>query len=357
MTIQIIAEAGVNHNGDMKLAIDLIDAAADAGADVVKFQTFKASQLVTASAEQADYQKVNTQKVESQYEMLKRLELKPEAHLPLIEHCKKRNIEFLSTAFDSESLAFLYKELGMKTLKIPSGEITNAPLVLEHAQTGLQLIVSTGMATMKEIEETLGVIAFGLTQGQEQQVSRKAFADAYRSDVGQAALKKHVSLLHCTTEYPAPEKDIHLKAMHLMDKEFGLPIGYSDHSRGIAVSIGAAALGAKIIEKHFTLDKNMPGPDHKASLEPDELKAMVDGIRQIELAVGNEEKKTQASELSNKTIARKSLVAAIDINVGDTITEQMLTVKRPETGKSPYEYWDMIGSKAEKAYKKDDVII
>jgi N-acetylneuraminate synthase len=352
----IIAEAGVNHNGSKELAIKLIDAAYQAGADIVKFQTFKANKLASIEAIQADYQIVNTKKRESQLQMLSRLELPFPVHQELISHCNKLGIEFLSTAFDSESLRFLVDDLGLKRLKIPSGEITNAPLILEHAQTGCDLILSTGMSTLAEIEHALGVIAFGYTKDINELPNKKAFQEAYGSKQGQKYLKEKVTILHCTTEYPAPMPEINLKAMDTLGNSFELPSGYSDHSEGIAISIAAVARGAVIIEKHFTLDKNMEGPDHKASLEPHELLAMVIAIRQVEVALGVGVKYPSVSEIKNMDIARKSLIAAGDINEGEYFTAENLTIKRPGTGKSPFDYWDVLGTSANKNYKKDELI-
>jgi len=341
----IIAEAGVNHNGDVVLARQLIDAAESAGADAVKFQTFKAENLVLESADKAEYQKNATDKNESQLAMLKRLELSYESHHELINYCLNKNIQFLSTAFDFESLNFLVEELGLKILKISSGEITNGPLLLAHAMTGCDLIVSTGMATLGEIEEALSVIAFGLIKGTSP--SRMAFKDAYISDKGQQLLKEKVTLLHCTTEYPAPLNDINLKAMQSMKKIFSLKTGYSDHSEGITVPIAAAALGACLIEKHFTLDKSLPGPDHKASLEPDELTAMISAVRTVEKIMGSGLKEPQPSEISNRNVARKSLIACKDVSQGEKFTNENLTSIRPGSGRTPMDYWDIIGSKAD----------
>ncbi len=352
----IIAEAGVNHNGSEKLAFELVDAAHKAGADIVKFQTFKASKLVTASAVQADYQIANTQKKESQLAMLSRLELSFEFHLELIEYCNKLGIEFLSTAFDSESLKFLVNDLKLKKLKIPSGDLTNAPLVLEHAQTGCDLIVSTGMATLAEVETALGVIAFGYIAKQTEKPSIQAFENAYYSQLGQKILKEKVTILHCTTEYPAPLQDINLKAMDTIANAFKLPVGYSDHSAGINIPIAAVAREAKIIEKHFTLDQNMEGPDHKASLEPEQLKAMIEGIRSIELALGDGLKGPKPSEIKNKSVARKSLVAEKVINKGTVFTEYNMTIKRPGSGVNPINYWELLGCKAKNDYQVGDLI-
>lgn len=352
----IIAEAGVNHNGDESLAIALIDAAHQAGVDVVKFQTFKAGNLVTQQAKQAAYQTANTGKEESQFAMLSRLELSFDAHLRLIAHCQALGIEFLSTAFDDESLDFLVNKLALQTLKIPSGELTNAPFVLAHARTGCKLIVSTGMATLADVEAALGVIAFGLTAPQDAQPGESAFLAAYASEAGQAALAEKVTLLHCTTEYPAPMIDINLRAMDTLSHAFRLPVGYSDHSKGITIPVAAVARGAYIIEKHFTLDRNMEGPDHKASLEPDELSAMVQGIREVELALGDGIKGPRPSEIKNKEIARKSLVAACDIEPGCVFDASNLAIKRPGDGMSPYAFWQQLGKPARRAYKAGELI-
>ena len=353
----IIAEAGVNHNGDEKLAFELVDAAHQAGADIVKFQTFKAKNLVTEEAKQADYQVTNTQKQESKSAMLSRLELSYDAHHQLVKHCEKLGIEFLSTAFDSESLDFLVNDLGLTRLKLPSGELTNAPLVLEHARTGCDLIVSTGMATLSEIETALGVIAFGYTSDDSATPSVQAFQEAYASDEGQQALKSKVTILHCTTEYPAPMEEINLKAMDTLGRAFDLPAGYSDHSQGITIPIAAVARGAVLIEKHFTLDNKMEGPDHKASLEPQDLTAMVSAIRQVEKALGSRVKTPTVSEVKNKAVARKSLVAARDINEGEVFSPENMTIKRPGDGMSPYRYWDMLERTASKAYRAGELIL
>ncbi|RDL44015.1 N-acetylneuraminate synthase [Marinomonas piezotolerans] len=355
MTV-VIAEAGVNHNGDEKLAFALIDAAKEAGADIVKFQTFKAKNLVTEDAKQAEYQIANTKREESQFAMLSRLELPYKAHHELVNYCNSQGIEFLSTAFDLESLDFLVNDLALKRLKLPSGELTNAPLVLAHARTGCDLIVSTGMASLSEIEAALGIIAFGYTANGSTRPSLQAFQEAYVSDIGQKVLKEKVTILHCTTEYPAPMKEINLRAMDTLGQAFGLLAGYSDHSEGITIPVAAVARGAVLIEKHFTLDKNMEGPDHKASLEPQELKAMVAAIRQVEQALGSRVKKPTVSEVTNKLVARKSLVAAKDITIGELMTEANLTIKRPGSGVSPYLYWDYIGTVSSQNYKAGDLI-
>ena len=352
----IIAEAGVNHNGDPGLAMQLVKAAAEAGADAVKFQTFKAASLVTEKAEKADYQKQTTGGDETQFAMLKRLELSYELHHELIRLANQLDIEFLSTAFDAESLKFLVDDLGLKTLKIPSGEITNAPLVLAHARTGCDLIVSTGMATLSEVEAVLGVIAFGLTAEPDAVPGQDAFVAAYLSTAGQQTLKEKVILLHCTTEYPAPFVDINLRAMDTLASSFGLRVGYSDHSDGLTVPIAATARGACLIEKHFTLDKTLEGPDHKASLAPKELSQMVKAIRHVGQALGNGIKGPQPSELKNRAVARKSLVTTRNIEKGEAFTKDNVGVMRPGNGLSPMGYWGVIGQGASRDYETGEVI-
>ena len=353
-SIFIIAEAGVNHNGNPDMAFRLVDTAVSAGANAVKFQTFKAENLVTRNIAKANYQKQATGAEESQFSMLKRLELSRETHHRLADYCRKKNIELLSTAFDTESLFFLVRELGLKTLKIPSGEITNAPLLLEHARTGCHLIMSTGMAMLGEIEEALGVLAYGLNGGQEP--SRELFQQAYCSEAGQAALKEKVTLLHCTTEYPAPYQDINLKVIPLMHQIFGLNTGYSDHSLGITVPVAAVVMGATLVEKHFTLDKKLPGPDHQASLDPEELHAMVEAIRVAEQVTGTGLKAPTPSEIKNRNVVRKSIVAAQNIAKGEVFSEQNLAIKRAGTGTSPMNYWDLLGTKSKYPYEADEAI-
>lgn len=352
----IIAEAGINHNGDISLALQLIDAAYSAGADAVKFQTFNANKLVTEYAQQANYQLANTKKEESQLNMLKRLELSYESHKKLISYCKNLGIEFMSTAFDNESLKFLVSDLGLRNLKIASGEITNAPLLLQHARTNCNLILSTGMASLSEIENALAVIAFGFLNEKNIKPSINAFHSAYCSPAGQKLLKEKVILLHCTTEYPAPLDDINLKAIDTLSSAFKLPVGYSDHSEGITIPIAAVSKGAIVIEKHFTLDKNMEGPDHKASLEPDELSNMIKAIRAVEKALGNGIKSPQPSEIENKLVARRSIIAARMIKEGQVISADDLVIKRPGTGMSPYSYWDLIDKISKNSYNTGDII-
>lgn len=329
--VLIIAEAGVNHNGDINLAKLLIDRAKEAGADIVKFQTFKAENLVTKSAKMAEYQLQNTQKKESQFEMLKKLEIDESGFIELKKYAESKNIEFLSTGFDLESLKFL-KTLGMKLWKIPSGEITNRPyLEFVGAQKTL-VILSTGMSTMQEIEEAIEVLVDAGTN------------------------REKIIVLHCTTDYPAKFSDVNLMAMRAIGEKFSLAVGYSDHTNGIEVPVAAVALGAVVIEKHFTLDKEMPGPDHKASLNPVELKSMVEGIRHIEEALGSQEKKPTPQELENIKVARKSIVAKRDINIGEVFSEENLTTKRPGTGISPMKINTIYGQKAKRHFVQDEII-
>ena len=353
--VYIIAEAGVNHNGSLELAKHLVDVALESGADAIKFQTFKAEKVVSQSAPKAEYQTQVTDVSESQLEMIKRLELSEHNHKILIDYCNERNIQFLSTPFDLESVDFLSCILNLPKLKLPSGEITNSPLLLKAAQTFKPIILSTGMSTLGEVETALGVIAFGYTQTNELP-SIASFQSAYRSELGQQALKAKVTLLHCVTEYPTPFHEVNLKAMDTLKAAFGLTVGFSDHTLGITIPIAAVARGAMVIEKHFTLDRNLPGPDHQASLEPDELKAMVQAIRQVELAMGSGIKASAPSELKNQSVARKSLVASDNINIGSIFTNENLTTKRPGTGISPMYYWEYLGKKSTKYYKQDEMI-
>jgi N-acetylneuraminate synthase len=350
----VIAEAGVNHNGSIDRALELVDAAADAGADIVKFQTFKARNLVTASARKADYQIANTGDDGGQFEMLRQLELSPVDHHTLLARCAVRGIRFLSTAFDEESLAFL-ATLGMPAVKIPSGDITHAPLLLQAARLGLPLIVSTGMSTLSDIEAALGVIAFALTHDGEPS-GRQQMDAARTTEQAQSALRERVTLLHCVTEYPAPPSAVNLRAMATMASAFGLPVGYSDHTLGNEVSIAAVALGATVIEKHFTLDRRLPGPDHAASLEPGELAGMVSAIRNIEQALGQPLKAPAAVEVGNRAIARRSIVAARPIACGEILNRDALAFKRPGLGLSPLACWDVIGRRASRDYAIDEPI-
>jgi N-acetylneuraminate synthase len=353
--VTIIAEAGVNHNGRLDLALKLVDAAAEAGADVVKFQTFRADQLATRSAGKAEYQTRNTGTSESQLEMLKALELDDRAHLEILDHCRKRGIAFLSTPFDFVSLRLLIDGLKVDRLKIGSGDLTHAPLLLEIGRSGRKLILSTGMATLGEVREALGALAFGYTSKGEP--NKAAFASAFASPAGQAALRDKVVLLHCTSDYPAPDDEINLKAMDTLAATFGLPVGFSDHSRGNAVAIAAVARGAVMIEKHLTLDRTLPGPDHVASIEPGEFAEMVAGIRQVELALGDGNKRPMPSELKTMPIARKSIAARVPIKRGERLTADNLTVKRPGQGIAPIALWELVGRPASRDYDADDLIV
>lgn len=327
----IIAEAGVNHNGSLELAKKLIDVASEAGADAVKFQTFQAKNLVSKNAQKAEYQKQTTDQNESQFEMIKKLELSEAMHHELIAYCQQKNIMFLSTPFDHDSIELLNK-LGLEIFKIPSGEITNLPYLRHIGSLNKQVILSTGMANLGEIETALNV----LTQA--------------------GTAKEKITVLHANTEYPTPMQDVNLKAMQTIGQAFDIAVGYSDHTLGIEVPIAAVALGASVIEKHFTLDKTMEGPDHKASLEPDELKAMVSAIRNIEQALGSSIKQPSPSESKNKPIARKSLVAKTAIKQGETFNAENLCIKRPGHGISPMRWDEIIGTKAQRDYAEDEVI-
>lgn len=350
----IIAEAGVNHNGSLAIAKKLVEVAAEAGADAVKFQTFKADRLVSRMAAKAEYQTRTTDVAESQHEMIRKLELDELAHETLIEHCMVCGIQFLSTPFDLESLDLLSGRFGLPCIKIPSGDITNAPLLLKIAQTGKPVILSTGMSTLGEIEDALGVLAFGYLDNREPSIA--VFRAIYCSAEGQTILQDKVTLLHCTTEYPAPLEDVNLKVMDTLRSAFGLPVGYSDHTEGITVPIAAVARGAVVIEKHFTLDRNLPGPDHKASLEPAELKQMVAAIRIVEQSLGSSRKHPAASELKNMCVARKSLVAAATISAGEPFTVDNLAVKRPGNGLSPMRYWELLNRKTGRDFSADEVV-
>jgi N-acetylneuraminate synthase len=352
--IFVIAEAGVNHNGSLEMARQLIEVAVAAGADAVKFQTFKAEKVISRFAHKAEYQKQTTDPRETQLEMVRNLEMDPVAHEQLFACCRGNKIEFMSTPFDLDSVDLLVR-LGVSRLKIPSGEITNAPLLLRIAQTGLPAIMSTGMSTLGEVEAALGVLAFGYLAWKEKP-SKTGFQRALSEPKGLGILRERITLLHCTTEYPSPFMDVNLRAMDTLAGAFGLPVGYSDHTPGSAIAIAAAALGAVVIEKHFTLDKSLPGPDHRASLEPSELTAMVQGIRHVEMALGSPGKLPTPSELKNREVARKSLVAARNIRKGERFSEDNLTSKRPGNGISPLYYWDWIGRVAEKDFQPDEII-
>jgi len=351
----IIAEAGVNHNGSLKIAKELVRAAKQAGADAVKFQTFKTENLVTKHAKQANYQIENLGEATSQFSMLKKLELTYEEFQELQLFAKEEQIQFLSTAFDFESIDFLVDQLSLPIIKIPSGEVTNTPFLHYVASKGKPMILSTGMATIEEIHEALAFIAYGLARPEEKVVLEDV-VNFYRTTEAKELLLSYVTLLHCTTQYPAPIDSINLKAMNEMENIFQLPIGLSDHSEGIMIPVAAVALGAKVIEKHFTLDKTLEGPDHVSSLNPDELSEMVKKIREIEIALGDGIKTPTETELKNSIAARKSLVAKTAIKAGDVFTIENLTVKRPGGGQAPSRYWTYIGQKAVKSYEEDELI-
>nr|ADI18164.1 sialic acid synthase [uncultured delta proteobacterium HF0200_39N20] len=329
--VLIIAEAGVNHNGSLEIAKKLVDVASEAGADMVKFQTFSSDRLVTKSANKADYQNQTTDASESQYAMLKKLELSREMHEEIIAYCKKSNIGFLSTGFDIQSIDMLV-DLGVEQFKIPSGEITNLPYLRHVGKYGKPVILSTGLANMGEIETALDVLETSGTH------------------------RNQTTVLHCNTEYPTPLDDVNLRAMLTIRDAFGVAVGYSDHTLGIEVPIAAIALGATVIEKHFTLDRTLPGPDHRASLEPDELKAMVNSIRDIAKALGDGIKRPTPSEINNIPIVRKSLVSATAIRAGDCFTEFNLAVKRPGTGISPMRWDEVLGRTAIRDFAPDELI-
>ena len=326
--VLIIAEAGVNHNGSLDMAKKLVDTAKECGADIVKFQTAKLDSLVSKSAHMAEYQKKNLGVEESQKEMLSKLLLDYDEFVELARYCKKAEIQFLSTPFDIESIHFLND---MQDIwKVPSGEITNYPYLVEIGKTGKRVILSTGMAEMEEIQAAIDVLKeYGTTD---------------------------ITILHCTTEYPAPIQDVNLNVMQNMRDFFGYPVGYSDHTQGIEVDLAAVALGATVIEKHFTLNRNLPGPDHKASLEPNELKTMVEGIRKIELALGSSEKRPSEVELKNRLVARKSIVARKAIKAGEELTEKNITTKRPGSGINPMKWNDIVGTKAIRDFEEDELI-
>ena len=328
----IIAEAGVNHNGSLERALRMVDVAAAAGVDFIKFQTFKAEALVSKEAKQAEYQVNNLGgKSDSQYEMLKALELSESDHSDLIDYCQQKGVNFLSTAFDMMSLDYL-DSLNIPFWKIPSGELTNLPYLEKIAKRGKDIVLSTGMADLSEIEAAINVLELGGTD------------------------RSRITVLHCNTEYPTPMCDVNLKAMLTIKDAFKVKIGYSDHTLGIEIPIAAVALGACVIEKHFTLDRTLEGPDHKASLEPNELKSMVQSIRNIEIALGDGLKRPSSSERKNKIAARKSIVANCDIKKGELFTETNLTIKRPGNGISPMLWNDLVGKPADKDYKADDLI-
>jgi N-acetylneuraminate synthase len=355
MSTYVIAEAGVNHNGSMDLARDLVEAAAEAGADAVKFQTFRAEALVSDGTPKADYQMETTDQEESQSDMLRALELSPDQHHTIVEHCAACDIQFLSTPFDAQSARFLVDAFDVPRIKIGSGELTNGPLLLEIARLGRPVILSTGMGTLGEVERALSVLAYGYTNAE----GRPTYLDldrALASEPGRRVLEENVTVLHCVTEYPAPVESANLRVIDTLRQAFGLPVGLSDHTPGIAVPISAVARGATLVEKHFTLDRELPGPDHRASLEPDELQHMVAGIRDAEAALGSASKVPTEPEWKNRDVARKSLVATETIREGKSFTPENLGAKRPGDGISPMQYWKYLGRSSQKRYQPDEQI-
>ncbi|WP_367237604.1 N-acetylneuraminate synthase [Pseudomonas sp. Rh2] len=353
-SVYIIAEAGVNHNGDRDLAFSLVDAAAAAGVDAVKFQTFDAERLASKKAPKAAYQKQSGDESESQLEMLKKLELPKAWHQELQTHARLKGIEFLSTAFDSESLVFL-STLDMPLFKVPSGELTNGPLLWHFAKTGKRLILSTGMATLSEVEQGLAIVAHALEYSHEPQDMDEVWRNWGCQNVRQR-LRGHVTLLHCTSQYPTPSNEVNLRAMDTLATAFGLEVGYSDHTEGCLIPIAAVARGAKVIEKHFTLDRALPGPDHKASLEPNELRQMVADIRSLELALGDGHKSPQVSEWDTRKAARQQVVAARPISAGAVFSREDLTTARSGHGIPPTALWGLVGKHAKRGYGTGETI-
>ncbi|EKE80841.1 sialic acid synthase [Idiomarina xiamenensis 10-D-4] len=352
--VYIIAEAGVNHNGDLHLAEQLIDVAAAAGADAVKFQTFNAEKLAAEQAQQAAYQRQNMQQQVSQRDMLKALELPLAWHQPLQQRAQRLGIDFLSTAFDSDSLQHLLA-LSITRIKVPSGELTNAPLLLAYARSGLPLMVSTGMAFLSEIEQALATLAWGANHSGLPQ-SSEVIWQYWCQPEAQQWVRQQITLLHCTSQYPAPDEAIHLAAMDQLAQAFGCAVGYSDHSAGIAVSVAAAARGARVIEKHFTVDRSLPGPDHQASIEADQLTQMVAMIRQVSSAIGQPRKLPQACEWDTRALARQVLVCAQALSAGQTIDAAHLTTCRSRAGMSPHRLWDLLGRPAQRDYAVGELI-
>lgn len=353
--LYVIAEAGVNHNGDLQRALEMVDAAARAGADAVKFQTFNPTALVTQTAPQADYQIRNQGDSGSQLAMLEGLTLGHEEHHQLKARCEDRGIDFLSSPFDPESARFLIEDMHLGIIKLGSGELTNAPLLLQIACADRDLILSTGMADLEEIREALGVLAFGYLWHDEP--SRRAdFNVVLDDDQAWKILRQKVRLLHCTTEYPCPLDQVNLRAMGTLRDAFGLEVGYSDHTLGIEVSMMAAAHGATVLEKHFTLDRRLPGPDHAASVEPDELAELVTAVRRVERVLGSAEKHRSPAEEKNRDVARKSLVTTRAITCGTPFSHANLGSKRPGLGRSPMDYWDVLATPAERDFLPDEVL-
>jgi N-acetylneuraminate synthase len=356
VSVYVIAEAGVNHNGSLSTAIDMVDVAAASGADAVKFQTFRAKAMIQESAPKAEYQVAATGSSQSQRDMIAALELSADAHVAIAQHCASRGIRFLSTPFDHESLELLTRSLGMSTIKIPSGEVTNLPFILDIGRRAKDVILSTGMCTMDEIETALKVLSFAFDPSTSARLPSRAELATPLTDVERSLLTGRVTVLQCTTEYPAPIDEANLLAMSSIRDAFGVAVGYSDHTLGSTAAITAVALGATMIEKHFTLDKNQAGPDHRASLEPDELRSYVQAIRDVARSLGDGVKKPSTSERKNIAIARKSMVAARRITKGETFSAENLTFKRPGTGRQPAEFFELLGTPASRDYEEDEQI-
>lgn len=355
MTI-IIAEAGVNHNGSIKKAFKLVDAAKKASADIVKFQKFYSEDLASSLAKKANYQKINTNADLSQLKMLSKLELSDDEFVELKYYCDAQKIEFLASAFDHRSLEFLISKLGLKKLKIASGEINNDPFLLHHSKYNCDIILSTGMSNIEEIKHALSVLAYGYLTTSNAIPSKDELEECFNSKEGKTILETKVSLLHCTSEYPTSLESVNLRAMQLIRETFNLNTGYSDHTIGFLTSIAAAAQEAHIIEKHFTIDKNLEGPDHKSSLDPEELRLMCGEIRKIEKILGTKKKIPTSIELENLLLVRKSIIAIREIKIGEKFTENNIGIKRPGTGISPQFFWHFLGKKSKKNYLKDDLI-
>lgn len=351
----IIAEAGVNHNGDLTMALELVDKAAEAGADYVKFQTFTATKLASASAKKANYQTRTTNEAESQLAMLQRLELSVADHESIMARCAKKGVRFLSTPFDLDSLALLTETFALPEIKLGSGELTNAPLLLAAGRSGVRIILSTGMGSLAEVEEALGVLAFAMCR-EGQPRGRADFAQVLLDPAVWPVLAERVTLLHCTTEYPAVVEDTNLHAMETMRRAFRVRVGYSDHTVGDAVSLAAVALGACALEKHFTLDRTLPGPDHAASLEPEELTQLIRGVRSVERALGTGIKQPGAAEVANRAVVRKSLLAAHNLPEGHVLTLDDIAVKRPGDGISPMALWDREGTLTTRALAEGEAL-
>ena len=353
--VTVIAEAGVNHNGSLEQAMRLVDVAADAGADIVKFQTFIAAKLVSRRTAKAGYQARAVGAAGTQFDMLRRLELPYESFREIAGYCERRGVAFLSTPFDHDSLAYLCDELGMETVKISSSEVTNIPFLLACGRRGRAYILSTGMSGLGEVELALGALVYGAL-GMTFVPTRTGLVDLLGSAEGQRVVRERITILHCTSEYPAPPESINLRAIPLLRDAFGAPVGFSDHSTGIHIPVAAVALGASMIEKHFTLDRSLPGPDHAASLEPGELKAMIDTIRSTSLALGTGRKVVAAAEAGNRFVARKAVVAARFVSQGEIWTEDMLSIKRSSTGAEPMALYALLGRTAAHDFEPDEPV-